>query len=255
MLEAELRRHHENASGNERRALERTIRAGGGPDITRSGTERTRRDGSGRVGEVRMVQGVVSLSSEFKCILLLDEELLGELRIDIKVTGAAENAGTGLAEVHLNRGADARGRVVSLELAGRETRRVAAAMDSRANRLDMRIDDSGQRSRAGSTAGIDLSGDLAVGRREGRSRVDIELHPEGPAAQHRSGDGVGELVGFVPDEIADDGMPHVESLVAVAEVEVVGIVDRGKPESVGPDPADLALEAPLHGMAELDRHR
>src|ERR1035441_9667968 len=94
-LEAELRGQHDHASGDDG-ALSRPVGAGGRGERGGRGAERTRRDGSRRDSEVRMVQDVEELASDFKCVLLLNEELLGKVRIDIEVAGAAENARSGL---------------------------------------------------------------------------------------------------------------------------------------------------------------
>src|ERR1017187_184921 len=175
-----------------------------------------------------MGQDVVKLASDFKCVLLLNEELLGKVRIDIEVAGAAENARSGFTEIHLHRSVHARGRIVGLELAGGEARRSASAVYGSADRIDVGVDDGGKRGRTGSTAGVDLRGDLAVGRREVPSRVDIRLQAEIPAAQHRIEDSVRELVRLGPDQVAHDGVTRVEARITVAKVQVVRVIDRGE---------------------------
>ena len=75
----------------------------------------------------------------------LMKNFLRELRIEIEVAGAAENAGAGLAEIRLDGRRDARGRIIGFELAGSEARRRAGAMDRSASRLDIGVDDGCQR--------------------------------------------------------------------------------------------------------------
>src|SRR5208283_3780083 len=101
-LEAELRRYYDHAAGDDS-ALARAVGAGGRSESARGRAERARRDGCGRVPEVRMVQDVEELAADFKCVLLLNEELLGQVAIDIEVAGAAEDARSGDAEIALHR--------------------------------------------------------------------------------------------------------------------------------------------------------
>src|ERR1035438_9673062 len=108
-------------------------------------------------------------------IALLDENLLAELRVDIEVTWAAENAQPGDPEIGLDWRGNARGRIVGLELVRGVARRIAGAVNRGADPLDVGVDDGCQEGSAESAAGVDLRADLAVRRREGCFREGIDL--------------------------------------------------------------------------------
>ena len=190
----------------------------GGPSVVVISPNEPEERASRGVGEIRVVEHVVSLHSEGELILLFDREAPLQRHVDIEVAGTAEavrmrccpsRSGSELPR-------PSRGKWRSRSSAGTAYRSNCLRCSSRSKALG-----TSRSARGVSTSRrVDLRGDLAVGHAEGRAAIDVQLDANVQPAIKPFTTLFGCLEGLAPQHIAGHLVPVVEAEVAVGIAEV-----------------------------------